>query len=972
MTVRSLIEQWFPAGVVGAESLRERGSAKAYPPINFLHVWWARRPLTASRAAVVASVLPAWPEDDEVAADPDAAAARKGLEAEFPGGENEYRRWFLRTIGILGDPVAAKTAIKAAVAAGGKTEGNAYGYDRAFTVTPDSTTLDRIRRLASLRADVDDALSVLDPFAGGGSIPFEAARFGCSTFANELNPVAVAILHGTVALPAELGLEFAVVIRRWGSTWARRVEERLAPYFPHVHHDERLAYIWAHTVPCPSTGRPTPLAPDFWLARGKAGRDVAVHLEATPGSGTVGREIAEGKAAAEWGDRGTYKQGAATSIWSGETFGGDHIRAMATSGQMGEMLLALSVTRPGVKGRQFRAPCDADLRAVEAAAAETTRRLPQWEIDGLVPTEAIPPGHKTNEPRRMGLLLWRQLLTPRQLLTAATAVEELRRVVAEARDELGERQARWLNLCLAFALDKAIDYNCRLASWHATRMMVRNTFDRHDFSFKWSFAEFDGAGALLPWVVNNAVVNHEKISALAVRPDSLLGAGARGSVNVTSGSATDLRLPDGSIDAVVTDPPYYDNVMYAELADFFYVWLKRSLGDSWPELCSLVMSDKEAEAVANPSLFDQVATRTGRGKRATGRSAADLADEHYEELLTRSFREAHRVLKDDGVMTVMFTHKRVDAWDTLGQALLEAGFSVNSSWPVHTESEHSLHQAKKNAASSTILLTCRKRESTVPAYWADIRGEVAAAARTAAAELSADGLVGIDLTLATFGPVLAVLSRNWPVYSGELGADGSPQVLRPDVALDLAREEVARLKKRGLLGGREVSFDRVTDWWLLAWSDFGAAEFPAGEALKLSIATHLDLDDLARQHKVVRATSGTVTLLSPAQRRTAGGLDPQAATWPTMLDALHALMLTYDDDGLAAAGAWLTRTAKADDPRFADLVEAAIGAVPRVREKGELVRPEARTLEGLRATLFDHIPAPPEPETAPAPMRLFA
>lgn len=494
MSVRPLTEQWFPAGVLGAESLRERGSAKAYPPINFLHVWWARRPLTASRAGVVASLLPAWPEDDEVAADPDAAAARKGLEAEFAGGEDEYRRWFLRAMGILGDPV-----------------------------------------------------------------------------------------------------------------------------------------------------------------------------------------------------------------------------------------------------------------------------------------------------------------------------EELRRVVAEARGEMSERDARWLSLCLAFALD-----NNELASWDATRTKVRNTFDRHDFSFKWSFAEFDGADALLPWVVNNAVMNHEKISALAIRPDSLLGAGARGSVTVNLGSATDLPLPAGSIDAVVTDPPYYDNVMYAELADFFYVWLKRSLRDTWPELCSLVLSDKEAEAVANPSLFDQVATRTGRGKRATGRSAADLTDEHYEELLTRSFTEAHRVLKDDGVMTVMFTHKRVDAWDTLGQALLEAGFSVSSSWPVHTESEHSLHQAKKNAASSTILLTCRKRGGTEPAYWADIRGQVAAAARSAAAELSADGLVGIDLTMATFGPVLSVLSRNWPVYSGELRADGSPQVLRPDVALDMAREEVAGLKKRGLLGGREVSFDRVTDWWLLA------------------------------------------------------------------------------------------------------------------------------------------------------------
>lgn len=622
MSVRPLIEQWFPAGVVGAESLRERGASSALPPINFLHVWWARRPLTASRVAVAASLLPAWPEDDEVAADPDAAAARKGMEAEFGGGEDEYRRWFVRTMGILGDPVAAKAAIKAAVAAGGQTEGNAYGYDRAFTVTPDVATIDRIRRLAALRADVDDVPSVLDPFAGGGSIPFEAARFGCSTFANELNPVAVAILHGTVALPAELGPEFAAVIKRCGTTWAKRVEERLAPYFPHVNPDERLAYIWAHTVPCPSTGRPTPLAPDFWLARGKAGRDVAVRLETDPATGTVTREIVEGEAAATWGDRGTYKQGAATSIWSGETFGGDHIRAMATSGQMGEMLLAVSVTRPGVKGRQFRAPTDADLVAVEAAAAEAARRLPEWEIDGLVPTEEIPYGTDTR-PQKHGLLLWRQLFTPRQLLTAATAVEELRRVAAEARGELGERQAEALALYLAFAVDKAVDYNGMLSSWHASRMTVRNTFDRHDFSFKWSFAEFDGASAILPWGVDQVADAYKGIATLAQRPPTMLDADGSVPVTVNLGSAADLPLSTGSVDAVVTDPPYYDNVMYGECADYFYVWLKRSLRDTWPELCTLVLSDKEAEAVANPSLFDQVATRTGRGRKATGRSAAD-------------------------------------------------------------------------------------------------------------------------------------------------------------------------------------------------------------------------------------------------------------------------------------------------------------------------------------------------------------
>jgi putative DNA methylase len=203
------------------------------------------------------------------------------------------------------------------------------------------------------------------------------------------------------------------------------------------------------------------------------------------------------------------------------------------------------------------------------------------------------------------------------------------------------------------------------------------------------------------------------------------------------------------------------------------------------------------------------------------------------------------------------------------------------------------------------------------------------------------------------------------VYTGELDADGNPELIRPDRALDLAREEVARLKMRGLLGGREVEFDRVTDWWLLAWSDFAAAEFPSGEALKLSLATHLDLDDLAKVHRVIKATSGTVTILTPALRRTAKAIDPATGSWRTLLDALHCLMVVYDEDGAAAARAWLARGGLADNPRFHDLVAAAINAIPRTREKGEFVRPEARTLEGIRLTLFADIAAPVEAESVP-------
>lgn len=275
MTVRPLIEQWFPAATIGAESLRDASAAKK-PPNSRLHVWWARRPLTTSRASIVASLLPAWPSDEEAAGDPDAARVAKELTAEFPGGEAEYHQWFLAVLGIAGDPVHGRARIAAARETGERLQDGGYGYARAFTRSPSQDETDRLRRLARLRASVSEHPTVLDPFAGGGSIPFEAARYGCKAIANELNPVASAILTGTTDLPFRLSPDFASTIRHWGGVWAKRVEDKLGVFFPLDGSESIAAYIWAHTVPCPETGRPTPLSPDYWLARGKAGRDIAV------------------------------------------------------------------------------------------------------------------------------------------------------------------------------------------------------------------------------------------------------------------------------------------------------------------------------------------------------------------------------------------------------------------------------------------------------------------------------------------------------------------------------------------------------------------------------------------------------------------------------------------------------------------------------------------------------------------------
>lgn len=955
-----LIEQWFPAAAVGAESLRERGSAKAFPPINMLHVWWARRPLAASRAVILASILPQWPSDD-ASVDADARERVTSVLNEYFTDESSYHSWFLRTVGIHGDPVATRKRIAKARELGSRFSGDAYGYKRAFT-TPISQGDSRIiHALARARVGSSaEEIRMLDPFGGGGSIPFEGVRIGLDVASVELNPVAYAIERGTFEFPL-IDPGIADEVRRFGRVWAAKVKQELAPYFPAQAGERVLDYVWAHAVRCPTTHHMTPLSPNYWL---DTTGHVAVALR--PSEGTLRTEIVEGDDAAQHGDRTTYRQGTGTSIWTGETLSANYIVTEAQEGRMGFIPLATVVTGVGGKGRAFRSLHRDDLVAIDEAESALSKNWARWQAAGLIPEEEIPTGNYDRGHRRYGMSRWCDLFSPRQLFANLTILEKLRETVDEARGELSAEKLAAVEVYLAFALDKIVDYNSRMASWDSTRRKVRNTFDKHNYAFKWAFAEFECSREAVPWAVENIAVDVEKIAKLLV-PEDQLGAGTKANhVTVRQGSATSLPIESGAIDVIVTDPPYYDNVMYAECSDFFYVWLKRSAPDVFGRTVSLDLTDKELEAVANPALFKGVAT--------PGRRPSQLADARYEELMTSAFREAARVLTDDGVMTVMFTHKRVDAWNTLGRSLIEAGFSIHSSWPVYTESENSTHQAKKNAAQATIMLACRKRADSESAWWSDLKGDVARTAREAAQRMSSDGIRGVDLTLATFGPVLGVVSRRWPVYTGKLTDDGQQELLSPDIALDLAREEVAKLKKRGLLGGRDVNFDPLTDWWLLAWSDFGAATFPAGEALKLSIAMHLDLDDVTKQNALAESSSGNVTILAPAQRRTKGKLDPSAIVFKHAIDELHALMVVYDDDGARAAKAWLDERSLVESPRLTSLVEAALNAVPRARTKTGFARPEARILDSMRTTLFDQVPAPvdEEDDIEPAQLELAA
>jgi adenine-specific DNA methylase len=373
---------------------------------------------------------------------------------------------------------------------------------------------------------------------------------------------------------------------------------------------------------------------------------------------------------------------------------GDYIKAKAQAGEMKSVLYAVVIKTP--QGLKFQPPEQSDLKALEEAERELAELRPTWEKKNIIPTEIYPEVSSDERPRLYGMPRWADMFSPRQLLCAGTLVDELKNLRSDIlRSEEKETGEAVIQL-LAMVIDKFVNHNCNQTRWENTHAVIKGKMDRHDYAFKATYAEMApcNAGSGLEWAVDNVLEAYEEISRFNnhnfAKP-----------IEISLGSATNLpQIEEKSITAVVVDPPYADNVQYSELADFFYVWLKRTQGHRRPEWFSTCLCERDQEAVVN------ISRRKEGGKTADAKKRAHA---FYQRLMTDTFKECKRILRDDGVLTVMFTHKKQEAWENLFKSLIEAGFKITATWPVKTESEHSLHQAKKNAAQSTVILVARKR-----------------------------------------------------------------------------------------------------------------------------------------------------------------------------------------------------------------------------------------------------------------------
>lgn len=876
---------------------------------------------------------------------------------------------FRYALGIHGDPIKGAALIDRAKRNGVRVD-DPYGYERAFKFAPSEDDM------LTLVGKERSGMVVLDATAGGGAIPLEAIRLGFSAIGNDLNPVAVLLQKASIEYPKIYGHKLVEEFENLSAHFRREIGEKLDGYIPQPNAPDEIAtsFVWARTIACPYCAGKVPLSPNWRLA--PDGTGVRLNPFHGSGPGDHSRRCSfEIVTLLGHQSEGTVAGGDAVCPFQdcGRPISANEIKRQAQAGDMGDQLVAVVVKRHTLAKtktgknkvkwvRGFRAPRLEDDNSA-AILEKINEKLPEWNAGDIVPSESIPVGSKTDEALRFGTKMWRDMFAPRQLLAHGQSVQVFREMVE------ADRQSGKLNpvrisayVYLSLALDKLLNWNARLSSWNVNALTLRSVFDRHDFAFKWSYAEMalliDDMG--FDWALNSTNKALKELVEMVAdgRKGDLLDAVSKnvGTITLLNGSAASMpSIADKSVDAVVMDPPYGANVMYAELSDFFYVWLKRTAGIVVPELFTRRLADKEGEAVANVAHF--------KGEKGSAR----LAEKDYRHKMEGIFAECRRVLKDDGIMTVMFTHKDTGAWDALAMSLMDAGFVITASWPVNTEASGSLHIKDKAAANSTIFLVCRPREeaSGETMYWEDVEPEVAKAVRERVGEFQAAGIKGVDLYLASFGPALEAFSLHWPLTRGtpapepkkkrrtqaDMFEEFDPYAVRPEDALNAARREVKAWRLAKLASTKaQADMDASTAFYVLAWDAFKAVTFPYDEALRLARAVGADLEgDIIG--RLAEKKASDIKLWDSATRMAKGAIGPVDGA-RGMIDSLHHAAHFVRTRGVESAIEALDKAGVAHEDEFKVAMEALLEVLPPSKtfsgiEADKAVKPAADDFDAL-------------------------
>jgi adenine-specific DNA methylase len=907
-----LIEGELPLKAVGIENLKE-ANPKHMPPHRYLHPWFARRPTPASRLAILGSILPSEVESDDLL-----RWMQIGPNSKIDQSIAEY--------------VEQK---KARESEKDGTLGEHYGYPRPFTQSPSETERNEIHQL--LRSHWGGELpTVLDPTAGGGVIPFESLRYGLPTKANELNPVPSMILNVLLEFAPEVGS-----IREEAEIYGKKIRERakskLEAYYPSTQNGQKIdSYVATYSVDCPTCGCDIPLVPKWWIRNPKSGKAVVAKPSVQDGNVSFECIIVPSSEDLEDFDpsEGTVSSGGdAQCIDCGVVYESDDIQEEFSQGNFEHIIYCVKYRKPG-GGSGYRAPCEEDRIAMQKAEDRISN---DYELSSLLTTE-IPSGQKTGQIKQHGINQWRDMFSPRQLVAHFEYLKSLEYHIDELCERYEEYKTELLVTVFALTASKMITYNSRLSSWHMGKGYPDPIFKRRAYDFQRVYVDNNMSVGSMGHEshFDKIVESYEEI--IQLLPENT----PKG--EVTKLDAANLNLADESVHAIIVDPPYYSSIMYAELSDVFYVWMKKYLSDFLPEFFQGKLTDKENEAVANPGRFDDIA--------GNGVSKKDLANEYYESKMSDIFSELYRVLEPGGVMTVMFTHKETDAWDTLTMSLINSGFIITSTHPITSEMPQRAGMQNSASADSTLLLTGRKpikkryEKNTLPTLWSDVESDTRSAAKLAARDLIDSGLslTKTDVIISAFGPTLRVFADAYPVV------DDEDKEVKPRRALEEAREAVSQVLVEEYLDVEGIEdLDDVSEWYILSWLVHEAETFSYDEGHQLGLGIGVDIDEIKRSTKTwrksgedmsLRGHSGRVQNIEkkPENRSSHTPVNPDSLSFGLALDKIHAAMHVYDVQGESACCDWLRERNFDSDSTFKATLKALLQVLPHEHEDWVLAR----------------------------------
>ena len=830
---KRLIEVDLPIKRISVHARREKSIRHGH--ISTLHIWWARRPLAACRAVICAAL---WPDP----ADPDCPADfREHARKEMLAWTSHERQKLLSEESRKRFEAARQKAIL--FESGEELRGALLDFIADFANWDNSTIQEFLNTSRALTQAAHESLGgapgtrplVVDPFAGGGSIPLEALRVGADAFASDLNPIPVLLNKVVLEYIPKFGQRLAEEVRKWGEWIKQEAQKELAEFYPRDPDGATpIAYLWARTIISAAPGETQPpveipLLRSMVLAR--RGKQVHALRWVRDKKGQIETEIVKRRYSDGIlhvlrrplleicdtpSDGGTTRAGSATCPVTGLTTPVERVREQFVDrlgGSSDARLLCVVKTHPNKSGRSYREPTDEDQIAFDSSLRELAKRISAHKTDdSLIPTGALNHLRGFFNVVLYGMSRWSDLFSPRQLLGLTIIAGYVRKAgkVACAEDKM---KGVAIQTLLGLALDRLAAQYSTLSWWQPNGEFCVGTFGRQALPMVWDFCEiqpFAGASGdylgAIDWICR--VLESESSTGQVTG-------------QVVQCSATANPLPDDAAEAIVTDPPYYAAIPYADLSDFFYSWLKRSIGDVHPDLFKNELAPKDDECVS-------LAHRAAMYRHKNGA--------WFETMMTKACEEARRITKSSGIGVFVFANKETSGWEAMLAALIGSGWIITASWPIDTERGGRMRARNSAVLGSSVHLICRPREDLGGSSqtddigdWRDVLAELPRRIHEWMPRLAEEGVVGADAIFACLGPALEIFSR----YSRVEKASGEVVTLKEylvPVWAAVAREALTMIFTGADATGFEEDARLTAMWlWTLQTGDANGADSQAEE-----------------------------------------------------------------------------------------------------------------------------------------------